>query len=271
MTRSIFLSLVFHSAMIVITALTLPFMVREPVDLPPILSVDLIQITDKTSIPFAAKAAKTLEKIKKLEEERMVSQQAPPAEKKKKEKPDRIPMPEDQKDEKQEIIKKKQNPEEIKETIRQASEFEKEELFDPNQIASLIDKSKEETAQTLKKDKRLTQSSVKNSFATGLTLSQEDALKAQIFGCWSLPLGLPYQENLLVRIKLRLRPDGTVLRSEILDHARMNSPGQGFYKVLAESALRAIRICQPLKVPQTGYEKWKDLQLNFDANEMLKG
>ena len=163
------------------------------------------------------------------------------------------------------------NPEEIKEQIRQASEFEKKELFDPQQIAALIDKSKEETAETLKKSEKLTQSSVKTSFATGLTLSQEDALKAQIFGCWSLPLGLPYQENLLVRIKLRLNPDGTVLRSEILDHARMNLPGQGFYKVLAESALRAIRICQPLRVPPTGYEKWKDLQLNFDANEMLKG
>ena len=65
MTRSIFLSLVFHAVMIVATALSLPFMMRAPIDLPPILSVDLIQITDKTSIPFAAKAAKTLEKIKK--------------------------------------------------------------------------------------------------------------------------------------------------------------------------------------------------------------
>jgi len=270
MTRSIFLSLIFHSAMIVITAITLPFMKRAPIDLPPILSVDLIQITDTTSIPFAAKAAKILEEIKKKEEERIVSEQAPPSEKKK-EKPDRIPLPEDLNKEKKQIVKKKQNPEEVKEQIRQASEFEKKELFDPNQIAALIDKSKEETAETLKKSDKLTQSSIKTSFATGLTLSQEDALKAQIFGCWSLPLGLPYHENLLVRIKLRLKQDGTVLRSEILDHARMNQPGQGFYKVLAESALRAIRICQPLRVPPTGYEKWKDLQLNFDANEMLKG
>ena len=83
MTRSIFLSLIFHSVMIVITAMTLPFMKRSPIDLPPILTVDLIQITDKTSIPFAAKAAKTLEKIKKKEEERLVSEQAPPSEKKK--------------------------------------------------------------------------------------------------------------------------------------------------------------------------------------------
>ena len=121
------------------------------------------------------------------------------------------------------------------------------------------------------KNEKLTQSSVKTSFVSGLTLSEEDALKAQIFGCWSLPLGLPYQKNLLVRIKLRLKPDGTVLRSEILDHARMNKPGQGFYKVLAESALRAIQLCQPLRVPSTGYERWKNLQLNFDAREMLEG
>jgi hypothetical protein len=270
MTRNIFLSLMFHAGMIVITAISLPFMLRAPIDLPPILSVELIQITDKTSIPFAAKAAKTLEEIKKKKEERVVSEQAPPAEKKK-EKPDRIPLPEDLNKEKKKIVKKKQNPEEVKEQIRQVSEFEKKELFDPNQIAALIDKSKEETAETLKKNKKLTQSNIKTSFTNALTLSQEDALKAQIFGCWSLPLGLPYQENLLVRIKLRLKPDGTVIRSEILDHARMNTPGQGFYKVLAESALRAIRICQPLRVPPTGYEKWKDLQLNFDANEMLKG
>jgi len=269
MTRSIFLSLVFHTAMIVLTALSLPLMMRTPIDLPPILSVELIQISDKTNIPYAPKAREILEKIKK-EEERVVSEQAPPAEKKK-EKPDRIPLPEDLNKEKKKLVKKKQNPEEIKEQIRQVSEFEKKELFDPNQIAALIDKSKEESAETLRKSKQLTQSNVKTSLVTGLTLSEEDALKAQIFGCWSLPLGLPYQENLIVRIKLRLKPDGTILRSEILDHARMNKPGQGFYKVLAESALRAVRICQPLRVPPTGYDRWKDLQLNFNANEMLKG
>ena len=167
--------------------------------------------------------------------------------------------------------KKKQNPEKIDNEVKQVSEFEKKELFDPNNIAALIDKSKEETAETTFKTNKVTQSQDKNIDVMGLSLSEEDALKAQLFGCWSIPLGLPYNKNLLVRIKLKLKPDGTVIKTEILDHARMNKPGQGFYKVLAESALRAIRICQPLRVPPTGYEKWKDLQLNFDANEMLKG
>ena len=83
MNRSIFLSLVFHTAMIVLTTLSLPLMMRTPIDLPPIISVELIQISDKTNIPFAPKAREILEKIKK-KEERVVSEQAPPAEKKKK-------------------------------------------------------------------------------------------------------------------------------------------------------------------------------------------
>ena len=136
---------------------------------------------------------------------------------------------------------------------------------------SIDKKSKEETAETNKKIDKITQDQDKSVDMTGLSLSEEDALKAQLFGCWSIPLGLPYNENLLVRIKLQLKPDGSVIRSEILDHARMNKPGQEFYKVLAESALRAIKLCQPLRVPTTGYERWKDLQLNFDAREMLEG
>jgi hypothetical protein len=269
MTRSLIYSLIFHSVMILLTILSLPFMLREPIDLPPIISVDLIQISDKTNIPYAPKARKTIEETKKKEQERLVSEQAPPAAKAK-EKPDRIPLPNEKKEEKK-IVKKKQNPEEIKPEIRQSSEFEKKEIVDTSQIAALIDKAKEEEAVKQKKTDKITQSSKKNSFATGLTLSEEDALRAQIFGCWSVPLGLPYNEDLLVRIKLSLKKDGTIMKSEVLDHQRMNKPGQKFYKVLAESALRAVRLCQPLKVPPTGYEKWKEIQLNFNPTEMLKG
>ena len=268
MIKSLIYSISFHFILVLLTILSLPFMLREPIDLPPIVSVELIQITDKTSIPYAPKARKIIEETKK-KEERLVSEQAPPAAKAK-EKPDRIPLPNEKKDEKQ-IVKKKQNPEEIKPEIRQSSEFEKKEIVDTNQIAALIDKAKEEEAVKLKETDKVTQSSKKNKFATGLTLSQEDALRAQIFGCWSVPLGLPYDKDLLVRIKLKLKKDGTIMKSEILDHQRMNRPGQKFYKVLAESALRAVRLCQPLKVPPTGYDKWKELQLNFNPTEMLRG
>ena len=250
------------------TIFSLPFIAKKPLDLPPIISVELIQITDKTNIPFAPKAQKIIEKVKK-EEEKLVSEQAPPK-KIKKIKPEAIPMP-DQEIENIKKVEDKQNPEVDDNKVKQVSEFEKKEIFDPTDIAALIDKSKENLAETDIKSNKITQSQDKSMDLSGLTLSEEDALKAQIFGCWSIPLGLPYNENLLVRIKLKLKPDGTIIDSEILDHARMNKPGQGFYKVLAESALRAVKLCQPLRVPTTGYERWKELQLNFDAREMLEG
>jgi hypothetical protein len=255
--------------LIFVATLSLPFLVKKPIDLPPIISVELIQITDQTNIPFAPKAKKIIEKVKK-KQEKLVSEQAPPK-KVKKEKPDAVPLPEEKNEIVKKIEEKKQNPEKIENEVKQVSEFEKDEMFDPNSIAALIDKSKEEQAETTKKLDKVTQSQDPNMNISGLTLTEEDALKAQIFGCWSIPLGLPYNENLLVRIKLKLKPDGSVIKTEILDHARMNKPGQLFYKILAESALRAIQLCQPLRVPTTGYDRWKDLQLNFDAREMLEG
>ena len=92
MNRNIIISTGFHLIIIMIATLSLPFLLKTPIDLPPIISVELIQITDKTSIPFAPKAKKIIEKIKKEEAERVVSEQAPPK-KIKKEKHDAVPLP----------------------------------------------------------------------------------------------------------------------------------------------------------------------------------
>ena len=227
MNRSVIISSVLHAVFILLTAMSLPFLTKKPIDLPPIVSIELIQITDKTNIPFAPKAKKIIEEVKK-KEEKLVSEQAPPK-KIKKIKPESVPMPDNLVKNEKELREDKQNPEVVDNEFKQVSEFEKDELFDPNNIAALIDKSKEETAETTKKNDKVTQDQKRNVENVGLSLSEEDALKAQIFGCWSIPLGLPYNENLLVRIKLQLKRDGTVAKSEIIDHARMNKPGQGFY------------------------------------------
>ena len=52
-------------------------MTRKPIDLPPIVSVELIQISDKTSIPFAPKARKIIEKSKKRKREWSLSKRHP--------------------------------------------------------------------------------------------------------------------------------------------------------------------------------------------------
>jgi outer membrane biosynthesis protein TonB len=121
--KNVIISSGFHFILILIATLSLPFLAKKPIDLPPLVSVELIQITDKTNIPFAPKAKKIIEKIKK-EEEKLVSEQAPPK-KVKKEKPDAIPLPKDKNEKIKKLEKKKQNPEKIDNEVKQVSEFEK--------------------------------------------------------------------------------------------------------------------------------------------------
>jgi hypothetical protein len=45
--------------------MSLPFLAKKPLDIPPIVSVELIQIAEKTNIPFAPKAKKIIEKKRK--------------------------------------------------------------------------------------------------------------------------------------------------------------------------------------------------------------
>ena len=127
MTRSVLISSVLHLMLILITAMSLPFLAKKPINLPPIVSVELIQISDKTNIPFAPKAQKTIEKIKE-KEKKLVSEQAPPK-KVKKIKPDSIPMPDEDIEKIKKVEEDKQNPEKIDNEVKQVSEFEKKELF----------------------------------------------------------------------------------------------------------------------------------------------
>ena len=64
MNRSLIISSVLHGALIFITAMSLPFLAKKPLDIPPIVSVELIQIAEKTNIPFAPKAKKIIENNK---------------------------------------------------------------------------------------------------------------------------------------------------------------------------------------------------------------
>ena len=65
MLKNILLSTSFHLAIIILAFVTFPFVAKKPLDLPPLISVELIQITDKTNIPYAPKAKKIIDKVKK--------------------------------------------------------------------------------------------------------------------------------------------------------------------------------------------------------------
>jgi len=104
-----------------------------------------------------------------------------------------------------------------------------------------------------------------------LNKNEVDAIFSSVNSCWSIPLGLPYNQDLIVKIKVRFDPSGNAIRTEIIDFAKINKKGNGFLKVLAESALRAIKLCTPIKAPKNKYDLWKEVVFNFDAREALNG
>ncbi len=140
MNRSIIISSVFHALLIIVTAMSLPFFSKKPLDIPPIVSVELIQIAEKTNVPFAPKAKKILEKVK--EKEKLVSEQAPPKKVKKtktktvvspeqnikkieNQTPEAIPLPDKTVKKIKTKEENKQNPEKVDKEVKQVSEFEK--------------------------------------------------------------------------------------------------------------------------------------------------
>ena len=47
MYKNIAISTSFHLLIIIVATLSLPFLTKKPIELPPIVSIELIQITDK--------------------------------------------------------------------------------------------------------------------------------------------------------------------------------------------------------------------------------
>jgi outer membrane biosynthesis protein TonB len=100
-----------------------------------------------------------------------------------------------------------------------------------------------------------------------LSISEIDALRRQIEKCWNVPAGAIEAESLLVEIRVWLNPDGSIMRAEILDTARMSR--DGYYRAAAESAYRAIFLCEPYSLPVERYNAWKMILMRFDPSSVL--
>jgi outer membrane biosynthesis protein TonB len=105
--------------------------------------------------------------------------------------------------------------------------------------------------------------------ATKLSMSEEDALRQQLAGCWNVMAGAKYAENLVVKIRAFMNQDRTVNRAVILDQSRYNRDTH--FRAAADAAIRALRNprCTPLKLPPEKYDQWKTIVITFDPKDML--
>jgi hypothetical protein len=102
-----------------------------------------------------------------------------------------------------------------------------------------------------------------------LSVGEIDALMRQIGGCWTLPAGIDGIEDMVVRLRIQVRPDRTVQVVTIEDQARLNQ--DLIFRAVAESARRAVDRCSPLNLPADKYALWRDIVMNFYPEYAIGG
>lgn len=102
-----------------------------------------------------------------------------------------------------------------------------------------------------------------------MTMSEEDALRRQLEGCWNVPFGAKDAQDLNVEIFMVINPDRTLREARVVNRARYNS--DTFFRAAADSAMRAVRSpsCSPFALPPDKYDVWKATTVNFNPREMF--
>lgn len=98
-----------------------------------------------------------------------------------------------------------------------------------------------------------------------------DALKSQIYRCWSPPMGAPDARDLVVDYALRLNQDGTVATLQLTPGTQVMAASNAYTRAAAEAASRAIYQCQPYRLPADRYNVWREINpLRFDPRQMMQ-
>lgn len=140
--------------------------------------------------------------------------------------------------------------------------------FDPAKVAALLDKrDSQRQAVTGAEINRTASLGFANASAPELSQSELDALRAQIEACWNFPAGVVDAKQLIVKVQLQLNRDGSVLAEPVVT----NRSGHPQFQLAVEAATRAIRRCQPYRLPIAKYEAWRDVEVTFDPKKMFFG
>lgn len=292
MRSGVVLSAILHVGVLLATMVVLPRWSTE-VDRPPLAIPIEFEIGDVTNI----KANPEPEKEEPKEEVKPEPEPEPEPEPKKAEapklapppapepEPEPIPVP---KEEPEPEPKEEEEPKEVekpkpKVTAKASPRVKpkpppKKPDFDLNKVAALLDKlpeepkQRQEAAPDSEPESTAGPATERVGLGTSVTLSEIDALRAQVERCWNFPAGAANPEDLVVTVKISLNPDGTLSDApRVAERDRARVITDQYFRVAAEAAVRAVRRCEPYRLPVEKYSNWRQIELRFDPRELLGG
>ncbi|MCC7036238.1 MAG: hypothetical protein IT560_02915 [Alphaproteobacteria bacterium] len=273
---SVSISLAFHAACFVLAMVSIPWLKKDYV-IPTPVSVELVAI-DKMA--QTTKVAPTpVKKQEKKEEEPTPPKPPPPKQNTSTEAvtPTKEPV------KKEDVVKKEEkvlvdpaaHPDK---KLEKKDEKKKKVTEEPKKdFASVLKNLSDEKDKTppMPKvpDMKLDESTPKEGqnipLGQRMTMTEMDALRAQLAQCWNVPIGAKDIDTTQVEIFMTITRDRTLASARVVDTGRYAS--DTFFRAIADSAMRAVRNpnCSPFELPPDKYDTWANTTVVFDASQMF--
>lgn len=269
---------------ILLLALIGTFIPRTMPDVaPPPIYVEFAPVAETAKAPTEGKQIQSTKKKEPepepLEEKKPQPKAAkeptppePPKEEKKKEEPKK----EDKKtaEKTKESTKAEKKPQEKKKEekkVEKKDTKEQQQSFDAllKNLADTKDDTKAGAQDVKASDAPTDEPSGLPDYAAELTISEFDALRAQLAQCWNIPAGAQDAENLVIEVKVDVNESKIATRASVVDQIRYNT--DSYFRAAADSAVRAVQSpdCTPLELPDGKYSSWKSMIIVFDPREMF--
>jgi len=140
--------------------------------------------------------------------------------------------------------------------------------YDPAAIAKLIGETKPSSAAS--SAAAATPQGLPRHNAPRMSVSMAAALDAWLtesyLNCWTPPPAMPGGDVYVAEIKVMFNVDGSLSTRPVL----LNPPTDPAWRAHADSAMRAVKKCDPLRVPPEYipyFEQWKVETIHFDPRE----
>lgn len=278
--KAITTSAILHVVVLVLATVSFPWLKRD-FEIPQPISVELVTI-DKVA-QTDKQAVKPEAKVPEKKEEKKIDK-PPPAKTSKAETPT-PPKPKLEKEEKKEEIKKEKVIDELAQPEKKEQKKpDKKEVKKPDppkepekDFASVLKNLAEPKPMpappppenALPDKTAMSPQGANLPIGARMTMTEEDALRRQLEGCWNPPIGAKDADTMMVDIFMVINPDRTLRSAQIVDTGRYSS--DPFFRAMADSAMRAVRSpnCSPFELPPDKYDAWKTATVTFDPSQMF--
>jgi len=290
--RSLFTSSIFHIAIVVLLTVGITFSSEREINLPPPMVVEFAEVAEKTETPKPVVKPPTPKKQKTEAEPKRQDDKpktaatntsnAPvtPVEKPPENKPEPPPPAPEVRPK---SIAKPDAPPKPKPEERHKKASEEQQEPDKNKepkkapvpqrdfssVLKNLAENEEKPEEAEKADEDAATAGQQAPLGSQLTISELDALRRQLEGCWNVPIGAREVDDMIIDVNLMVNRDRTVREVNVVNMARYRR--DSFFRAVADSAMRAVRSpsCSPLNLPEDKYEMWQNIIVEFNPKEMF--